>query len=241
MFKLLDCTTRDGGYDTNWTYSDEYIFNLIDVLNKNSIDYYEIGYRNYYENGDKGDFYHCSPAFLKKFYEKKGNVLLGVMTDVKRFNETDFLGADSDYIDFVRVAVRPDKIKEALSVSELLRERKYTVMLQLMDITNLNEKHYGILSEFKNKHIFKTVYIADTYGIVNTENLKLYFDKLREIGYKYISFHAHNQNGQALNNSIEAIKSGAYSIDVTKEGNGRNGGNLKFSDLKRELKLYDYK
>lgn len=237
MVKILDCTTRDGGYDTNWNYSDEYIFDLIDVLNKNGISYYEIGYRNYYENGDKGPFYHCTSDFLKKFYEKKGNVLLGVMTDVKRFNETDFLSADEDYVDFVRVAVHPDKISDALSISELLYKRKYKVMLQLMEVTNLEEEHYNLLSEFENKSVFETVYLADTYGMVIPENIRKYFDKLRKIGYKNISFHAHNQNGQALNNSVSAVDSGAYSVDVIQDGNGINGGNLKYSELKQKYHL----
>ncbi|MBQ6515833.1 hypothetical protein IJI31_01500 [bacterium] len=229
MVKLLDCTTRDGGYDTNWTYSDEYVFNLIYVLNQNGINYFEIGYRNYYENEGKGPFYHCSPEFLKKFYEIKGNLFLGVMTDVKRFNESDFLDASDDYIDFVRVAVHPDRIKDALSISELLDKRKYAVMLQLMEITNLNEDNYELLANFKNKSIFKTVYLADTYGTEKSENIKKHFDNLREKGYKNISFHAHNQNGQALNNSLAAVDSGAYSIDVVQDGIGRNGGNLKYS------------
>jgi len=236
MVKLLDCTTRDGGYDTNWNYSDEYVFNLIDVLNKKGINYYEIGYRNYYENGDKGQFYHCNPEVLKKFYERKGNLSLGVMTDVKRFNKADFLSANKDYIDFVRVAVHPDRIKDALSISELLKQRKYTVILQLMDITNLGEEHFELLANFKNKNIFETVYLADTYGTVQPENVKKYFDKLKNIGYKNISFHAHNQNGQALTNSLTAIDSDAYSIDVVQNENGRNGGNLKHSEFIKNFK-----
>ena len=32
MVKILDCTIRDGGHCTNWNYSDEYIFNLMEMV-----------------------------------------------------------------------------------------------------------------------------------------------------------------------------------------------------------------
>ena len=46
MVKILDCTIRDGGHQTNWDFDDEFIFNLVKKLERNNIDYCEIGYRN---------------------------------------------------------------------------------------------------------------------------------------------------------------------------------------------------
>ena len=120
MTKYLDCTTRDGGYCTNWNYSDEYIFNLMNDLNNNKISFFEIGYRNYYEKEGKGDFYYCTSSLIKRFYDKKGGLSLGVMTDTKRYNENDYINAKDDYVDFVRLACHPDKIKETLHISENL-------------------------------------------------------------------------------------------------------------------------
>ena len=93
MTKLLDCTTRDGGHVTNWNYSDEYIFSLLEDLNKKKVNFYEIGYRNYFDREGKGEFYYCLPDFLKKFYDKKGDLKLGIMVDTKRYNEDDFIDA----------------------------------------------------------------------------------------------------------------------------------------------------
>lgn len=46
MFKILDCTLRDGGYYTNWDFSPEVIDAYIQAMNQLPIDYLEIGYRN---------------------------------------------------------------------------------------------------------------------------------------------------------------------------------------------------
>ena len=54
---------------------------------------------------------------------------------------------------------------------------------------------------------------------------------MKILGYEKISFHGHNNSGFALENSIKAAQSGAYSIDVTKDGIGRCGGNLDFKYL----------
>ena len=231
MVKLLDCTTRDGGYCTNWNFSDEYIFNLMTKLNKNKIDFFEIGYRNYYDNNGKGDFYHCTPNLIQKFYDRKSALSLGVMVDTKRYNETDFVDGDKDCIDFVRIATHPEKIRETLSIAENLYRKNYNVMIQLMDMSNLLEEHFTILEKWQFKRILTTIYLADTYGIIDSDILENIYKKIKEIGYENISFHAHNKKNQALKNSLKAKELGAYSIDITQDGAGINGGNLSYSEL----------
>ena len=231
MTKLLDCTTRDGGYCTNWNYSDEYIFNLMSELNNKKISFYEIGYRNYYDRNKKGPFYYCFPDLIKKFYDRKGNLSLGVMTDTKRYNEIDFADGREDCIDFVRVACHPDKIRESLYIAENLHEKNYNVMLQLMDITNLLDEHYKLLENRKAKSIINVLYLADTYGIIETSGLEKIYKQMKNIGYDKIGFHAHNKTNQALKNSLKAIELGAYSIDITKDGTGINGGNLSYNEF----------
>ena len=233
MVKILDCTTRDGGHCLNWNFSKDFIFDLMACQNNSKISFYEIGYRNHFDNQDKGIFYKCTPSLLKEFYSKKGSLKLGVMTDTKRFSLDDFPNAKDDYIDFVRIACRPDRIEETLNISQELYNRGYSVLLQLMDFSNVSEAEYSILESWENKELFETVYIADTYGTISSEELELYFNKLKSIGYNRVSFHGHNTSGLAFENTLKAIELGAYSVDITLDGIGRGGGNLdavKFLD-----------
>lgn len=237
MVKLLDCTTRDGGYCTNWNYSDECVFNLITELNNNNVLFYEIGYRNYYDKEGKGAFYYCTPDFIKKFYGNKGSLKLGIMVDTKRYNESDFINANNDYIDFVRIATHPDRIKDTLLIAETLNNKNYKVMIQLMDITTLSEEHYDLLENWQNKNILEVLYLADTYGIITPNELEKIYNKIKEIGYSNIGFHAHNKTQQALTNSLKAIELGAFSIDITQDGAGINGGNLSHAELSNLMAL----
>lgn len=230
MVELLDCTTRDGGHCTNWNYSDEYIFNLMASLQRNNIRYFELGYRNYYDREGKGPFYYCTPDFIKKFFDNKGELSIGVMVDTKRYKESDFEDGNKDFIDFVRIATHPKKIQETLSIAEALHSRHYNVMIQLMDVSNLLQEHYDLLGEWEYKGIIKVLYLADTYGVINADLLEKIFNKIKDLGYEKIGFHAHNQTNQALANSLKAIECGAYSIDVTQDGMGINGGNLSYNE-----------
>lgn len=235
MIKILDCTTRDGGYASNWNFDDEYIFNHIKFLNENNISYYEIGYRNYHDTEDKGSFYRCTPELLKPFYQAKENLKLGIMTDTTRYNAEDFPGQAEDCIDFVRVAVHPDKIPQALNIAENLYQKGYMVFVQLMDVTNIEADGYLYLYMWDKKNILESLYFADSYSKLIPSDIPQYYNKLKILGYNKISFHAHNNSGHAYENTISAINLGAYSIDVTKNGIGRNGGNLDFELIKEKL------
>lgn len=237
MVKILDCTTRDGGHKTKWDFNEDFVFSLMECLNNSNVDYYEIGYRNHFDTDGKGIFYKCSPEFLEKFYREKGKLQLGVMTDTSRYLAEDFLGKDKDNIDFVRIACHPDKIRETLDISKDLYNKKYKVFLQLMEAPNIDEAGYLSLFEFENKDIFESVYLADSYSTMHPNEIEKYFKKMEMLGYKKISFHAHNKIGLALKNTQSAIESGAYSVDVTLDGIGRDG-NLNAVDLLDTLPDY---
>ena len=41
---MLDCTIRDGGYINNWNFSDQFVMDLISILDELKYDYIELGY-----------------------------------------------------------------------------------------------------------------------------------------------------------------------------------------------------
>ena len=222
MVKILDCTTRDGGHSTNWEFSDDFVNNHIAKLQKSNVDFYEIGYRNRFDNNGKGRFFYCTKELLRIFCRAKNNLKIGIMTDVSRFSIEDFENAKNDYVDFVRIASHPDRIKDMLDIASKLHNRGYNVIPQIMEIPNVKEKHYEILADYDKKSNFECIYIADTYSKVQPKDIEQYFNILKEIGYINIGFHAHNKHGLALENTLKAIELGVYSVDVTYQGLGDN-------------------
>jgi 4-hydroxy 2-oxovalerate aldolase len=236
MVKVLDCTLRDGGHVENWNFSDDFVLDLIEKLNKKNVKYLEIGYRNQKETEGKGRFYHSSGEFIRNFYKNKKNLQIGVMTDVTRGSLNDFPQKKNDFIDFVRVASHSNTLDKAFLMVENLYSKGYKTFIQLVDISNVDEFGYLKLYEWENKNLLESLYFADSYGTLTPLDVEKYYSKLKILGYKNISFHAHNTNGRALENSLKAIELGAYSIDVTQGGIGRCGGNLDSEILYKTFK-----
>lgn len=235
MVKILDCTTRDGGYAANWDYDDSFIQMQIDFLNENGVSYYEIGYRNFADTEGKGRFYRCMPEVLAPFISNKNNLQIGVMTDYKRFNPNDFKGAEFDNVDFVRIAVHPVDIQKALDAAAMLYYRGYKVFVQLMDVSNIDANGYLYLYMWDRKDILESLYFADSYSVLNPSEILQYYNKFKILGYSRISFHGHNAKGNALENTLSAISLGAFSVDTTVNGVGNNGGNLDLLLLKKSM------
>jgi len=231
MVKILDCTLRDGGHMTNWEFDDGFVKALLACQNNSGVTYCEIGYRNRLENENKGRFYNCTPEFIKKFYDCKNTVHIGVMTDAKRFNSEDFPGVDNDYLDFVRVAGRPYEIEKILETALILHKKGYKIFVQLMDVSNIDEMGYITLFDWQYKDILESLYFADSFGKLYSDDVEKYYNKFKILGYKNISFHAHNNIHTALENTLKAVDLGAYSVDVTSSGIGRFGGNLNATAL----------
>jgi len=222
MVKILDCTTRDGGHDTNWFFDKKFIEELTFCMNKSQVTYYEIGYRNFTDKENKGKFFYCTPDILKEFQTNKQDLQIGIMVDTSRYNENDFPGAENDYANFIRIATHPDKIQKTLDIAYNLHNKGYKIFVQLMEIPNVKEEHYKILENWRHKNILESLYIADSYSTVKPEDIPSFFNKLKSIGYNSISFHAHNKHNLALENTLKAIELGAYSVDVTLNGMGNN-------------------
>lgn len=222
MYRILDCTIRDGGHENNWNFDEGFIKNTVKNAIQYGAQYFEAGYRNYFEKEGKGKFYNCTPKLLQGFDKYRNSVKIGIMTDASRFCEKDFQGQRSDFADFVRIATHPQKIEYSLGIAEFLYSKGYKVFLQLMEIPNVTEENYKILKNWNNKKFLESLYIADSYSQVKPQDLEIYFDKLRQIGFEKISFHAHNGNDLALENTKKAIELGAFSVDVSQNGLGGN-------------------
>lgn len=226
MVKILDCTIRDGGHDTNWVFDHNFVIDLMKKSNENNVHFFEIGYRNHLEKEDKGEFFNCTPELIKEFLPHKGNLKLGVMTDTSRFSLEDFPNVNDDNIDFVRIACHSDRIQDTLEIAEELHKRGYRIFIQLMDITSVDANGYLQLFAWENKSILESLYFADSYGKLTPLDTTMYYNKLMILGYNNISFHGHDKSKLALKNSLQVITLGGYSIDISEIKGERFGGNL---------------
>jgi homocitrate synthase NifV len=122
--------------------------------------------------------------------------------------------------------------REASSLLEegvnLIKESSLEVSVELEDISRASKDRLQSVKELLLKLQVKNVRISDTVGILTpgrVEELVKFFNRDGFI----VEFHAHNDLGMAIPNSLVAALSGASFIDTTLLGIGERAGNASLS------------
>ncbi len=232
--KILDCTLRDGGYYTDWDFSENLVDNYFNLVKYLPIDIIEVGYRgNKNKKSYLGEYYFLTKSKLQSIKNKIGKgKKISIMVDIKDWKTPKELRNNllecKNTVDIIRFAVNPKKINNIKNYLKVTRELGFTVAVNLM-YSHIILKDKKIISKvIKLNRYFDVIYLVDSYGtlvpgevskIINT--IKLINNNLK------IGFHSHNNLELALSNSIEAINNGVDYLDCTFTGMGRGAGNLK--------------
>ncbi len=246
--KILDCTLRDGGYYNNWDFSTNLSKNYLNVLANSSVDIIEIGFRKPIDDigpgssGLKkiGKFLVSEDSYLKKIKTPK-NKKISVMIDL-----TDYIGSEGfqklkknfgeskdSVVDIVRVACNFNDKNKVIKIIKYLKSKKYIICVNLMKFTVLNNYQIQSFLKIALNSGASYFYLADSFGNCLPKQIKNISRSLKrnKVDISCLGFHSHDNTGNALNNTIAAIKEGFGIIDTSIMGMGRGAGNLKLEDF----------
>ena len=232
MIKILDCTLRDGGYINNWRFNEEFINNFNRICNK-LVDYVEIGFINKTNN-------YCNQIVGNSRILDKHNINLFSKYNFKKVVMADFADINLNIleedlnIDLVRIAFHKTDLTEALKMCKKVKDMGYKVSVNAMAITNYTGDELDYLFNFINTHDLDILYIADSYGSLQQQDIQKYLNLFHtKLNDKCeIGFHLHNNmnnaysNYQYLINNVEQLNR-TINIDSTMFGMGRGAGNLQ--------------
>lgn len=237
--EILDCTFRDGGYYTNWEFSDEVIKSLVRALSKTGITTVELGYKS----PSKGaPLKNCSENYISNLDLEIGNLDLAFMIDLKEFvnddlslNKSILLQTIPDIADSsfrtCRIATHVNKLDATIEAIGCIHDLGYTVIVNIMGISLLTEEECAqAASKFHGKKI-KALYFADSLGNLTPERTGQLARILLEKSSCSVGFHAHENQGLSLANTLAALEAGATFIDATVLGMGRGAGNVRLEQL----------
>jgi len=239
--KLLDCTLRDGGYYTNWSFDDDFVKRFIKSLSMAGIDIIEMGYKSPLKGGK---YRKCNDSFIRDIVGDC-ETDLAFMIDAKDFinGEVDIKllkdivkPASESPFTYCRLAITPQQIKEALIMIDLLDELGYKVIVNVMRVSLLEDSDIRKFCKKLSIDKVRALYFADSFGSLLPTRVKEISDIFKETG-KDIGIHTHDNLGLAFANSIEAHNNGVEFIDGTLTGMGRGVGNVRTEQL---LMYYDY-
>ena len=175
--KLLDCTLRDGGYYTNWSFEDDFVRRFVKSLDKAGVDIIEMGYKSPLKGGK---YRKCNDSFIKDIV---GNCKtdLAFMIDAKDFinGEVDIEllrdiikpSSESPFT-YCRLAITPQQINEALTMIELLDKLGYKVIVNVMRVSLLNDLDIRELCKSLSKTKVVALYFADSFGSLLPDRVK---------------------------------------------------------------------
>jgi 4-hydroxy 2-oxovalerate aldolase len=237
MIKLLDCTLRDGGYYNVWNFSPELVTDYLEAMDSLNVDFVEIGLRTLKNNGFKGGCAFSSEFFLSSLnIPKKLENRIGVMVNGSELADKEtqidsleklFDHSSDSLVSLVRIACHVHEFEACLPVSKWLKDNGYLVGFNLMQIAEKSLEEITELAKLASAYPIDVLYFADSMGSLNPNQVSQIVQAFKEGWPGDLGIHTHDNMGQAVTNTLEAIDNGVTWVDSTVTGMGRGPGNAQ--------------
>lgn len=241
---LLDCTLRDGGYHVAWDFDPTLVDDYLAAMRALRIDRVEIGFRTLRTGEFLGGHGFSTDSFLRQF-DLPDDLQIGVMVNASDllnhspglFDALDQLFSPSDQspVSLVRIAAHAAEVEPVLPGISWLRERGYETGLNIMQIADRTADEVDGLARLVSTSPPDVLYFADSMGSMDPNQTAATVAAIRKGWNGPIGFHAHDNMGRAIANSVRAVNEGVQWIDSTVTGMGRGPGNAQTEHLAIEL------
>tara|TARA_B100000287_G_scaffold405595_1_gene429297 strand:- start:2636 stop:4690 length:2055 start_codon:yes stop_codon:yes gene_type:complete len=235
MTKIVDCTFRDGGYYTDWNFSNDIVLDTIKSV-KPFVDIIELGFKSPIKGGR---YRHCSENLLE--FIEKNDTNFSFMVNINEFMKNNklnysllknnILHSDDSLFSTTRAAVRKEQIDLGIEYIDFVKDKGYFSTLNLIRSELYTETELSKVIKKINKSNVDVIYLADSLGSFYPNKLRTFLNIVKENTDKKIGFHAHNNLSLAFANSLMALECGVDFIDGSVSGIGRGAGNLPLEQL----------
>lgn len=238
---VLDCTLRDGGYYNSWDFDADILKAYLDAAAEAKLDYVELGFRRFPQEGFLGAFAYTTEIFLNSIHLPTGPIY-GVMVDantilssefeVEEAIERLFVPKKKSKISLVRVASHFNEVEKSGPIVKKLKEMGYVVAYNLMQSGGKsNEIITDKARQAKNWNVLDVLYFADSLGNMDGAEVERIVGALRQGWDGPLGIHTHNNMGKGLDNTLTALNAGVTWLDTTITGMGRGAGNTPTENL----------
>lgn len=247
--KLLDCSLRDGGYYNDWDFEPELVQDYLLAMDALRIDFVEIGFRSLKNDGFKGGCAFSTDAFLNSLSIPPGLVnKIGVMINGSEIANPEtqtanleklFNSKTESPVTLVRIACHVHEFIACLPAAIWLKQQGYLVGFNLMQVADRTSAEITQLAQAASDYPIDALYFADSMGSLNPQQVTDIIHAFQKGWQGALGIHTHDNRGQAIANSLQAVKSGVTWVDSTLTGMGRGPGNAQTEYL--ILALADYR
>lgn len=231
--KIVDCTLRDGGYYTQWDFSDSIVESYLRAVNSLPIDYVELGYRNLPANEYQGKYAYTPVHTLRKLRESCSKKI-ALMLNEKSVSPkvlSELLSPIVGMADMIRLAVDPRNFTRAVELASAVREYGFEIGFNVMYMSQWKQMPDFLATLSSVNDLASVFNMVDSYGGVMPEDICVITELVKKQLSCPLGFHGHNNLHMALANALTASNNGVEYIDATVCGMGRGAGNLELELL----------
>lgn len=229
--KLLDCTLRDGGYVNEWAFGVNESRGITELVSKSGVEFVEVGFIGPHEDKEGVVRFSSMYELMKVFSNLDRDAKLSVMTYAEGYSVDNFPDKSDSTVEMIRVIFWKRNLEEGVEYCRKLVNKGYQVGVQLARTEQYDLSEIGdIVKMFNDVHPY-AVYVVDSFGTFNRDNLRRYseiYDKSLAMDIRF-GFHAHNNMQQAFTNAVTFCEQGYdhdLILDASVLGIGRGAGNL---------------
>ena len=212
-------------------------------ISKSGIKIIELGFRSYPSKSFRGSNWYTTENYINSLNIPKSlkiAVMVNASEIINRKNleisvKKLFVKKKFSKISLVRVAFHLNELDSTLKIAKVLKNLGYKVGLNLMQISEINQKELTSVSKKINQVNPEVFYFADSLGSLDPSRVKTIIQTIRVNWKGDIGIHAHDNLGKAILNTKEAIISGVKWTDCTITGMGRGPGNTQTENFLVEL------
>ena len=241
--KILDTTIRDGSYAVDFKFSCKDVQDLVLKSSKIGIEYIEIGHGMGLNASslEHGFSLQTDMEYMKAAKQVSGNSKLGFfcIPNIARIKDIDI--ANENGIAFIRIGVNVGQYKEAIPYIERAKKYGMEVFVNFMKTYAYLPEQIAEVSKYMAEQGVKGVYIVDSAGSMEKNDIGRYIDAIRKKTDIPMGFHGHNNLGLAVENTIYCVEQGIEYIDCTYQGLGRSLGNASLEQVVMVLEKRGYK
>lgn len=236
---ILDVTLRDGGLRNKNNFGRQVSSDVVATLDAIGLDYIEFTLRipspEALNLNGKNDF-------LKLIRQQAFRSKLAVMCIPEMINDHEFEEIKSCGMDLVRFVFQ-NTSDLTIGLHKIIAAKSAGLEVSA-NFTCATQWEKQVIELFVSKFLeagTDIIYLADSSGSMMPSDVKEYMGIIQKLNPPHIGFHAHDNLGMALMNSLTAIECGADFIDSSLRGMGNSSGNLKTETLLIYLnKVFNY-
>ena len=224
---ILDTTLRDGSYQINFAFSSVDTAIICKLLEEAGVQYIEVGH-GVGMNASKAGFGQAAQtdeeymvAARKAISKAKYGMFC--IPGIARLEDLDI--AAKHGMDFVRIGTNVDEIASSRKFIHKAKKLGMFVAANHMKSYALAPKEFARNVKLSESYGADLVYIVDSAGSMFPGEISEYVHAVRELTDIKLGFHAHDNLGMAVANSLIAIECGVEFVDGSLQGLGRSGGN----------------